>query len=179
MTEEQDMNEVGTEPVVERPGAVPPEKSAAAIDSAEQRRRELTRELTSGAPLSDKEREQRLQELRGIVSKQSTAEEKDAAASATVKDNRERFGVKNIEFIAPQYKEAWNEDAENHFYQFAEQQAMEPSLVKSLVGDYAQQAQMNDGKVTDQMVEAFHKKYAHRLNQETRDKLVNWIRSGS
>jgi hypothetical protein len=158
-----------------RSRGVAPEKSMAAIDNAEARRKQITQQLITG-DLDDAERQKLTTELKQLVAKSMTEEERQADTERTVESRREEHGVKDIEFISPQYREAWNEANEAEFYEFASQEGMDSSLVQSLVHDYASEAQMNDGKVTDAMVDAFYKKYQHRLSQQTRDKLVKWVR---
>jgi hypothetical protein len=154
------------------------QQGSMSAEAAEARRLEITKQLISG-DLDDAEKQKLTAELRRLVAGQKTADEKQQDSERTVESRRAEHGVDEIQFISPAYKEAWSEENESEFYEFASQEGMESSLVQSLVHDYVSEAQMNDGRVTDEMVDAFHKKYAHRLSQEVRDKLVKWIRSGS
>jgi trans-aconitate methyltransferase len=42
--------------------------------------------------------------------------------------------------------------------------------------DYVERMQATRGEITEDMIDAFHKKYEHRLTTEERDALVTWIR---
>jgi hypothetical protein len=68
---------VPDEPVIEKPGSVAPDKSSAAIDAAESRRMEITKQIASGK-LTEQQRTALTTELRNIVAKQTSTEEQQA-----------------------------------------------------------------------------------------------------